>query len=93
MVFIWFCWRENEEFLNMEMFLIESLFGRVKVFGGCFGYGVGKMNIIEFFLEINMNKIGFKSIYVFKLIVEKENWIFVVYYILRVELFIEFFIR
>ncbi|XP_068682590.1 polycystin-1-like protein 2 [Montipora foliosa] len=93
MAFTWLCRRENEEFSNMETLPIDSSLGRAKVLGGCFGYGVGKMNTTEPLLEINMNKIGSKSTYVFKLIVEKENRTSVAYHTLRVESSIEFSIR
>ena len=44
MVFTWLCRREDEDFSNLESLPIDSPHGREKILGGCFGYGVGKMN-------------------------------------------------
>lgn len=93
MVFTWLCRRESEEFSNMETLPIESPFGRAKVLGGCFGYGVGKMNTTESIIEIDINRMPSKSTFVFKLIVEKENRTAVTFHYLTVESSIDFSIR
>ncbi|XP_015751283.1 PREDICTED: sperm receptor for egg jelly-like isoform X1 [Acropora digitifera] len=93
MVFTWLCRRENEEFSNMETLPIESSLGRAKVLGGCFGYGVGKMNTTESIIEIDTNRMPSKTTFVFKLIVEKENRTAVAFHNLTVESSIDFSIR
>ena len=93
MVFTWLCRRENEEFSNMETLPIESSLGRAKVLGGCFGYGVGKMNTTESIIEIDINRMPSNSAFVFKLIVEKKNRAAVAFHNLTVESSIDFSIR
>lgn len=93
MVFTWLCRRDSEEFSNMETLPIESSLGRAKALGGCFGYGVGKMNTTEPILEIDISKMPSKSTFVFKLIVQKENRTAVAFHNLTVESSIDFSIR
>ena len=93
LVFTWYCRREEEDFSNVESLPIDSAFGRKKILGGCFGYGVGMMNATEPILTININGMVSKNTYVFKLIVEKENRSSYTNHTLRVESSIAFSIR
>ena len=93
MVFTWLCRREDEDFSNLESLPIDSPLGRQKILGGCFGYGVGKMNTTEPILTVNINRMVSKNSYVFKVIAEKENRSSAAYHTLRVESSIGFSIR
>ena len=91
--FTWLCRREDEDFSNLESLPIDTSHEREKVLGGCFGYGVGKMNTTEPFLKISVNKMVSQYSYVFELIVEKQNRSSTASHILRVESSIAFSIR
>lgn len=91
--FTWLCRREDEDFSNLESLPIDTSHGREQVLGGCFGYGVGKMNTTEPFLKISVNKMVSQYSYVFELIVEKQRRSSTASHILRVESSIAFSIR
>ena len=93
MVFTWLCRREDEDFSNLQALPIDTPLGREKVLGGCFGYGVGRMNTTEPILEIEINRMVSKNTYVFKLIVEKENQTSAANHTLKVDSSIAFSIR
>ena len=93
MVFTWLCRREDEDFSNLQSLSIDIPLGREKILGGCFGYGVGKMNTTEPILEIEINRMVSKNTYVFKLIVEKDNQTSAVNHTLKVDSSIAFSIR
>lgn len=43
LIFIWFCRRSYEKLLKCVIFLfVDFLKGNVNVFGGCYGYGLGR---------------------------------------------------
>lgn len=93
MFFTWFCRRGDEDFSNIQSFPIDSSPGRDKMFGGCFGYGVGVMNTTGPILEININGMVSQSRYVFKVVVEKESRTSSTNHTLVVESSISFSIR
>ena len=73
LVFTWLCRREEEDFSYIQSLSIDQSYGRDKVLGGCFGYGVGKLNTTEPTIEIDINGMISQSSYVFKVIVQKGN--------------------
>lgn len=92
-VFTWLCRREDEDFSNMESLPIDHSYGREKILGGCFGYGVGELNHTGPTLKININKMISQNTYVFMVIVHKENRSSTAYHTLRIESSIPFSIR
>ena len=92
-VFTWLCRREDEDFSNMESLPIDLSYGREKILGGCFGYGVGKLNHTGPTLKIDINKMISQNAYVFMVIVQKENRSSTANHTLRIESSISFSIR
>ena len=92
-VFTWLCRREDEDFTNMESLPIDHPYGREKILGGCFGYGVGELNHTEATVKININNMISQHTYVFMVIVQKENRSSTANHTLRVESSISFSIR
>lgn len=92
-VFTWLCRREDEDFSNMESLPIEYSYGREKILGGCFGYGVGELNSTGPTVEIDINKMISQNTFVFMVIVQKENRSSTANHTLRVESSISFSIR
>lgn len=92
-VFTWLCRREDEDFSNMESLPIDYSYGREKILGGCFGYGVGELNSTGPTVEIDINKMISQNTFVFKVIVQKENRSSTANHTLRVESSISFSIR
>lgn len=92
-VFTWLCRREDEDFSNMESLPIDYSYGREKILGGCFGYGVGELNSTGPTVEIDINKMISQNTFVFMVIVQKENRSSTANHTLRVESSISFSIR
>ena len=92
-VFTWLCRREDEAFSSMESLPIDHSYGREKILGGCFGYGVGKLNHTGPTLKIDINKMISQNTYVFMVIVQKENRSSTANHTLRIESSIFFSIR
>lgn len=93
MVFKWLCRREDEDFSNMQSLPIDSSYGREKILGGCFGYGVGMLNSTGPTIEVDINKMVSQNTYVFMVIVQKENRSSAANHTLRVESSFAFSIR
>lgn len=93
LVFTWLCRREDEDFSGMESLSIDHSYGRERILGGCFGYGVGKLNDTGPTVEININKMISQNSYVFMVIVQKENRSSTANHTLRIESSISFSIR
>ncbi|XP_078349560.1 polycystin-1-like protein 2 isoform X5 [Oculina patagonica] len=91
--FKWLCRREDEDFSNMQLLPIDYSYGRERILGGCFGYGVGELNTTEPTIEININKMVSQNTYVFTVILQKENRSSAANHTLRVESSIAFSIR
>ena len=92
-VFKWLCRREDEDFSNMQSLPIDNSYGREKILGGCFGYGVGMLNSTDPTIEVDINKMVSQNTYVFMVIVQKENRSSAANHTLRVESSIAFSIR
>ena len=91
--FKWLCRREDEDFSNIQSLPIDDSYGRERILGGCFGYGVGKLNSTEPTIEIDINKMTSQNTYVFMVIVHKENRSSAANHTLRVESSIAFSIK
>lgn len=93
LVFTWLCRKEEEDFSNIQSLSIDQSYGRDKVLGGCFGYGVGKLNTTEPTIKIDISGMISQSSYVFKVIVQKGNRSSSANHTLLVESSISFTIR
>ncbi|XP_031571396.1 uncharacterized protein LOC116305596 isoform X3 [Actinia tenebrosa] len=73
--FIWLCRRSGESFTGVNMshpFDVISV-TRKRNKGGCFGYGPGKMNETGPLLHVEPAFMASKNVYVFQVIITKDN--------------------
>ena len=91
--FIWLCRRKNENFSNIASLPVDVAHGRDKVHGGCFGYGVGRMNSSQPVLIVDVSEMEVGHDYVFQMTLRKGDRSSVVNHNLRVESSMSFSIR
>lgn len=84
----------SELFLDViECYVVDELFGRVKVNIGCFGYGFGKLIFRDEVLVLNMMEMVESKKYVFRFVVYKDDRNVSVMYELVIKLLVLIFVR
>ena len=68
--FTWFCRRNSETFPeNNSLQVVDVPNGNSSVSGGCYGYGPGRLSVVESILVVDVDKLEEGQTYVYKLVV------------------------
>ena len=72
--FTWFCRLGGETFLDTTVpRVVDEAFNRTKSHRGCFGFGPGRLSSKEEVLVLNLTDMVKSKMYIFKLVVNKDD--------------------